>query len=224
MHQDRWNDRYRARERLWPEAPSPALVELAADLPPGRALDLAAGEGRNAFHLARQGWEVHATDFSEVAVERGRALARELGVTVHWAVQDVTETAPPAATFDLVGIFYLHLPWEQLARVLGDAAGALRPGGHLLVVGHDTRNLTEGTGGPQDPAVLYGPQDVAGVLGGDGPAAGAAAGAAGDARGGAGGLEILRAGRQRRPVDHGEADRDAIQVDCVVLARRLTGR
>ena len=43
-----------------------------ADLPPGRAVDLAAGEGRNAVWLASRGWDVTAVDFSRVALERGR--------------------------------------------------------------------------------------------------------------------------------------------------------
>ena len=28
------------------------------------------------------------------------------------------------------------------------------------VVGHDTSNLLKGTGGPQDPAVLFGPEEI----------------------------------------------------------------
>lgn len=42
------------------------------------------------------------------------------------------------------------------------AAAALAPGGVLLVVSHDRSNLTEGVGGPQDPAVLFTPAEIAG--------------------------------------------------------------
>ncbi len=40
------------------------------------------------------------------------------------------------------------------------AGRALAPGGALLVVAHDSTNLSDGTGGPPDPGVLYTPADV----------------------------------------------------------------
>jgi hypothetical protein len=55
---------------------------------------------------------------------------------------------------------YLHLPAEQRRQALAHATAALAPGGVLLVVGHDTSNLLKGTGGPQDPAVLFTPEEI----------------------------------------------------------------
>lgn len=46
------------------------------------------------------------------------------------------------------------------AAALAVAASALAPAGTLVVVGHDLTNLTDGVGGPPDPAVLYSPGDV----------------------------------------------------------------
>lgn len=51
-------------------------------------------------------------------------------------------------------------------RLLRLATTALAPGGVLLVVDHDVTNLTEGTGGPPDPAVLYTPESITRSLGG----------------------------------------------------------
>lgn len=65
------------------------------------------------------------------------------------------------ATFDLVIVFYLHLPATDRTRVLAHTQDALAPGGTLLVVGHDLSNLTHGYGGPQDPTVLFTPEEVA---------------------------------------------------------------
>ncbi len=48
------------------------------------------------------------------------------------------------------------------------AALAVRSGGHLVVVGHDRRNLDEGVGGPQDRALLYAPDELAHLLVGTG--------------------------------------------------------
>src|SRR5262245_17370574 len=64
---EQWNQRYRSREEIDHE-PASLLVEAARDLPPGRALDLACGAGRNAIWLAERGWEVVAIDGASEAI------------------------------------------------------------------------------------------------------------------------------------------------------------
>jgi SAM-dependent methyltransferase len=80
---------------------------------------------------------------------------------VTWVEADVVEWQPEDASFDVVAVMYLHLPAGQRRRALAHAAAALAPEGILLVVGHDTSNLLEGTGGPQDPEVLFSPEEIA---------------------------------------------------------------
>jgi SAM-dependent methyltransferase len=183
---------------VWTQEPNRWVQEVVAPLPAGRALDVAAGEGRHAVWLARRGWRVHAVDFSAVALERGRALARLHGVEdrVTWEVADVVAAAP-AGGHDLVLVCYLHLAAEAMRSVVRDAAGGVAPGGLLLLVGHDARNPAAGTGGPQDPAVLYSPADVLGHLAGTG-------------------LQVTRAQTVRRDVPG--ADRPAL--DALVVAHR----
>src|SRR5260370_11882301 len=139
-----WNERYRGAIHLWTERPNQLLVEEITGLKPGRALDLGAGEGRNALWLAEQGWQVTAVDFSRVAVERGAEATKRAGVDVEWVQADVTEYTPPAADFALVLILYLHLPPAASRGVLERGPTALRPGGRLLIVGHDLENLAGG--------------------------------------------------------------------------------
>jgi SAM-dependent methyltransferase len=159
-----WDRRYTGPELLWGAGPNRFVVEELQDLPPGRALDLAAGEGRNAIWLAERGWTVQAIDFSPVALERGRRLAAERGVQVDFVEADLNRLVPEPEAHELVLVGYLHLPWEQLGPILGRAAAAVAPGGTFLCVGHDRSNLQAGHGGPQDAAVLYGPDQVAGAL------------------------------------------------------------
>ncbi len=159
-----WDERYRGATHLWTERPNQLLVEEISGLKPGRALDLGTGEGRNAVWLAEQGWQATAVDFSGVALERGAAAAKRAGVKVEWVQADVTEYTPAAAAFDLVVILYLHLPPAARRGVLERAAMALRPGGRLLIVGHDLENLAGGHGGPQEPSVLYTPDLIAAEL------------------------------------------------------------
>lgn len=155
MDSREWDERYSYDGYTWKTEPNQFVAAELADLPPGRALDLAAGEGRNSVWLAGRGWHVTAVDFSRVGLAKGRKLAAERGVDVDWVVADLLDYTPRTGAFDLVLIAYLHLDPPSRAIVLTRAAAALAPGGILFMVGHDVANLTEGTGGPQDPAVLY---------------------------------------------------------------------
>lgn len=148
-----WDERY-GQARQWSEEPNRLAAELIGPLPPGRAVDVAAGEGRMAIWLAARGWHVEAVDFSGVGLQRGQQNAPPEAV-IDWQVADVRTHALGNATVDLALVLYLHLPHDEIVDVLRRAALAVRPGGHLLVLGHDRENLTRGVGGPQDPAILH---------------------------------------------------------------------
>ena len=154
MEREAWNARYAEAELLWGVAPNRFVEREVADLVPGRALDLACGEGRNAIWLATRGWDVTAADFADVAIDKGRKLAAVEGVDVDWRVEDVRTWAPPAGAFDLVLLAYLQLPYDERSRVFRHAAAAVAPGGTFLLVAHDARNIADGYGGPQSPEVL----------------------------------------------------------------------
>ncbi len=158
-----WDARYADSDLVWSAEPNQFVARECADLPPGVALDLAAGEGRNAIWLARQGWDVTAVDFSQVALDKGAKVAGD--VDVRWVRADATTWQADRA-YDLVVIAYLQLVAEQRAAACRAGFDALRAGGTFLLVAHDAANLAEGTGGPQDPAVLYTADDVLGDLAG----------------------------------------------------------
>ncbi|MFD5467029.1 class I SAM-dependent methyltransferase [Kitasatospora sp. NPDC127059] len=172
MDSQGWDDRYAASELVWGTAPNRWVVRELSGHAPGHALDLATGEGRNAIWLAAQGWEVTGLDFSAVALERAERLTSELPDEVAdrltWRHGDALGYEAPGAGYDLVLVAYLQLPADDRRAALHRAAEALAPGGTLLVIGHDLSNLTEGVGGPQDPAVLFTPEDVLADLAGHG--------------------------------------------------------
>lgn len=195
-----WDERYAGREPVWSRGPNVFVERITGDLEPGHALDLAAGEGRNALWLASRGWTVEAVDFSREAIERGRAWAAETDVQgVRWVVADVLAHPVEARGYDLVLLSYLHLPRPEQLTVTRKAASAVAPGGMLLIVGHDPTNLTDGHGGPQEPEVLHGPEDYTAFL---------------DATG----LEVERAEHVTREVE--TDDGTATAIDALVVARR----
>jgi SAM-dependent methyltransferase len=165
MDADDWDARYVEKGLLWSAEPNRFVEDVVAPLPPGRALDVAAGEGRNAIWMAERGWQVTATDFSPVAVERTRRLAaerlRDAPGRLVALVADSTQPSPGEhAAYDLVLFCYLQLPQDQWHEALRHGVAAAAPGAVVLVVVHARRNLTEGYGGPQDPTVLHDPEDV----------------------------------------------------------------
>ncbi len=184
-----WDARYAGSDLVWSTGPNVWVRELCTPMTPGRALDVAAGEGRNALWLVEQGWSVVAADFSAVGVERmGEIADRRLGgrrSAFTAVIADATQPAPhppsspssPSSpsdllvdvgrgdgsgvgAYDLVLISYLHLPRSQWGEALAAAVQACAVGGAVLVVAHAVRNLTEGVGGPQDPTILLDPEDV----------------------------------------------------------------
>jgi SAM-dependent methyltransferase len=200
MDREDWNRRYAAKELIWSAEPNRFLVEEIDALPPGRAIDLAAGEGRNAIWLAERGWRVRAVDYSKTGLDKGRRIARARNVRIDWVEADLLHYEPEAGSYDLVLLFYLQLPWESMSLVLRRAAAAVAPSGTLLLVGHDRINLDEGHGGPQDPSVLYTPREVTAELRG---------------------LQIDEAARRRRSVEL--EDGNATAIDCLVRASRAAG-
>ena len=160
MRAQEWDERYAERQQ-WSAEPNRLVAELLADLPPGDAVDLAAGEGRHALWLAGLGWRATAVDFSDVGLARGRSQPGADRVT--WVVADVLEWTAPPESLDLVLVAYLHLPEDDTVALFRRAVGWLRPGGRFLVLGHDVENLTAGVGGPPDPGILHSVERLAPV-------------------------------------------------------------
>jgi SAM-dependent methyltransferase len=199
MDRHQWDERYRGSELVWTATPNQFVVAEVAGLPPGTAVDLACGEGRNAVWLAEQGWRVTGVDFSAEGLAKGARLAAERGTDVAWVEAPVEEWVAPADGVDLVVVAYLQLPRPERMAALRTAARAVAPGGTLVVVAHDRDNLVRGVGGPPSPDVLY---DVADVVE-----------AAEDE-----GLTVARAGQAVRTVTTDDGPREAI--DTVVRAVR----
>jgi len=139
-----WNSRYSSAVQPGnlDATPSRLVIETAKQLPPGKALDLACGTGRNALWLAAHGWRVKAVDGAPAAIEILRHRAAAQGVTVDARVADLEKgdySIKPSA-WDLIVISY------YLQRNLFASAkqGAV-PGGIVLAIVHITEPGEEPT-------------------------------------------------------------------------------
>ncbi|MDQ8044428.1 MAG: class I SAM-dependent methyltransferase [Solirubrobacteraceae bacterium] len=134
-----WEDRYASGATRWSGNANDLLVREVEGLAPGRALELGCGTGGDAIWLAAQGWQVVGVDIAQAALDQAAVHAAEAGVdgAVTWERHDVEESFP-AGEFDLVSACYLQSP-KPFARLaaLQAAAGAVAPGGSLVIVAHE---------------------------------------------------------------------------------------
>jgi 2-polyprenyl-3-methyl-5-hydroxy-6-metoxy-1,4-benzoquinol methylase len=148
--QDRWDQKHAAE--LSDGNPS-AFLKLVLDpsgpwrIAPGRALDVAAGKGRNAVFLAEKGFEVEGIDVSAVALEEARKRATSQGLRITFNQSDLDHVQLPEATYDLIIDFNF-----LLRALIPGMKRALKVGGHIIFETYlvDQKVL----GHPKNPAYL----------------------------------------------------------------------
>ena len=164
-----WDTRFAQDAYIFGPAPNVFLGTSVAHIPSGaRVLAVADGEGRNGVWLAQQGFAVHSTDGSKVAVAKSMALAKERGIPVVHSVDalvpgsifhecaDSDSWVCPVGAFEaVVGIFIQFTKPDARAVMFDQMIAALKPAGVLLLEGYHHRQLGFGTGGPQALEQLY---------------------------------------------------------------------
>jgi SAM-dependent methyltransferase len=162
-----WDARYRAGTN-WSGQPNPLLVEHAAALAPGTALDAGSGEGADAIWLASRGWRVTGADVSTVALRRAAESAVQAGTEIAdritWLQADFLSWDPAPQQFDLVSAQFLHLPRPSLESLYRRLAAAVRPGGTLLVVSHHPSDLDTSMPRPRDRTLFVTEEEIAATL------------------------------------------------------------
>lgn len=149
-----WDARYEISPSVWSIAPNEFVSEYLLNLPVGKMVDVAGGEGRNALAFAQLGWQVENVEFSKVALEKFSMRASQLNLTMP-VIANLADarTAQFELEPDLVLFAYLQLPFADLELALNNALSQLKSG-ILFGVFHAGRNLLEGFGGPQSADLL----------------------------------------------------------------------
>jgi len=114
--------------------------------------------------LASRGLEVLAVDQSAVGMEKAARLAREQGLRLSTRAVDLRDFEAEPGSFDVVSSIFVHLPRELRRAVHGKMRTWLKPGGLFVLEAYAPEQLMRGTGGPKDPAMLAGLDEVVGEL------------------------------------------------------------
>ncbi|MEU8300445.1 FAD-dependent oxidoreductase [Micromonospora sp. NPDC048909] len=166
--EEAWEERYRSRPSVWSGRPNAQLVTEAAELTPGRALDVGSGEGADAVWLAERGWQVTAVDISTVALQRAAehadAAGAEVAARIDWTHRDLREKPPTEAGYDLVSSHFMHLPGDERRELFARLAAAVAPGGTLLIVGHHPLDLRTTAHRMHLPEMMYTGEELAAAL------------------------------------------------------------
>jgi cyclopropane fatty-acyl-phospholipid synthase-like methyltransferase len=160
-----WDQRYSGEDLAYGEAPNAFLAQMASRFPnKEHALDIGAGEGRNALFLASGGLDVLAIDQSEVGMHKAQRIARERGLTLRTQAVDLQDFDAEPGSFDIVSSIFVHLPAALRAAVHARVVAWLKPGGVFVLEAYAPEQIERGTGGPKDPSLLASLEVIVGEL------------------------------------------------------------
>ena len=155
MSTDFWNERYASNDFVYGQSPN-EFIAIHSNLFPktGTALDIAAGEGRNALYLASLGLDVLTIDQSTVGLQKAQRLARERGLTLSTQAVDLNDYQAKPSSFNVITSTFAHVPQDIRAKVHAGVQSWLKPGGIFLLEAYAPDQIHRDTGGPKDPALL----------------------------------------------------------------------
>jgi SAM-dependent methyltransferase len=160
-----WDQRYSGDDLAYGQAPNDFLAIMADQLPNfGHALDIGAGEGRNALFLASRGLSVLAVDQSEVGMQKAQRLAEERGLRLRTQAADLQDFDAEHNSFDVISSIFVHLPATLRASVHKRIGAWLKPGGMFVLEAYAPDQIERDTGGPKDSSLLASLEVILGEL------------------------------------------------------------
>ncbi len=149
-----WNERYSENEFVYGEKSNVFFADTIAQLHPGTIILPCDGEGRNAVHAARNGWNVKAFDLSEAGKLKADHLALKYSAVIDYQIQDAALANYPEKCADVVAIIYTHLPPKIRMTLHQNITKWLKPGGKVVLETFCPEQLNNNSGGPKDIDML----------------------------------------------------------------------
>jgi SAM-dependent methyltransferase len=155
-----WNERYALKEYVYGTEPNVFFKTQITKLSPGKILFPAEGEGRNAVHAARLGWDVYAFDSSNEAKKKSELLAKKQSVKINYRVNDLESADYPSDYFDCIVLIFAHFhPFERNV-FHNKLLSYLKPGGTILFEGFSKKQLQFNSGGPRNFEMLFSAEEI----------------------------------------------------------------
>ena len=146
-----WDERYSSDEYVYGTKPNEFLASVANQIPTGKVLCLAEGEGRNAVYLAELGYEVTAVDASRVGLEKAQRLAEKRGAEIKTIIADLADFEIEENSWDGIVSIFCHVPPTIRKPLHRKVVAGLKTGGALVLEAYRPKQLEYGTGGPPVP-------------------------------------------------------------------------
>ena len=143
-----WDEKFSVEEYIYGKEPNEFLYEMTGKLKKCDVLCLAEGEGRNAVHLARQGFTATAVDSSKVGLAKANRLAQGFGVEIKTIPADLADYTIEEGAWDSIVSIWCHLHRDLRRRLHKDVVAGLRKGGTFLLEAYTPKQLEFKTGGP----------------------------------------------------------------------------
>ncbi len=159
-----WESRYAEEEYIYGTAPNSFFKSFIDNNKAARILLAAEGEGRNAVYAASKGWDVYAFDQSEQAKLKALKLSEKFKVHINYTVSDLFDFNAESNSFDVLGVFYLHLPTEIKLPAFTKLLDFLKPGGKLIMEVFHKDQLENTSGGPKTLDLLYSIDEIQEIL------------------------------------------------------------
>jgi len=142
-----WDVRYSTSEYVYGTAPNAFLASVTDQIPKGKVLSLAEGEGRNAVFLAEQGYKVLGVDASVVGMTKAQRLAEQRDVTIETRIADLANFTISPDSWDAIVSIFCHLPSGIRSSVHRKVVAGLKPGGVFVLEAYTPAQLLLKTGG-----------------------------------------------------------------------------
>ena len=161
-----WDERYSSPEYIYGTEPNEYFRLYLSETAAGKLLLPGDGEGRNAVFAARSGWEVDAFDASSVGKRKALKLAELNHTSINYTVSDISGYPYPVNHYDLVGIFFVHLPYPLREFFHKKLGSSLKPGGKIIMECFEKEQISLTSGGPKSPELLYSLDEIRGDFSG----------------------------------------------------------
>jgi len=163
--QKKWNDVFSNSEYVYGEAPNEYFKEHIENSTSGKILFAAEGEGRNAVHAAKLGWQVSAFDISEKGKDKALHLAKVNKVVIDYKVGDLPDLNYPEASFDIIVLIYAHFSPELKSRYHKKLNTLLKKGGIIIFEAFSKKHIeyqeaNPKVGGPQHIDFLFSIKEI----------------------------------------------------------------